>query len=135
MEKQGGKCALCQETLRDGEDQAHHTAPLVDSCRGQAQTLRLLCGVCHAHITDGGARRGDILQSFFNPWTHSFVTSPRPVPATFTANAGDGRRAPFILADIRRCRRNIAYEGPAGGWPAGRPGHRAASGRRHALLS
>ena len=33
-------------------------------------------------------------------------------------NQGDVRRAPFILADIRRCRRNITYEGPERGWPA-----------------
>ena len=45
------------------------------------------------------------------------MTSPRPVPATFTANKIDERRVPFILADLRRCRRNIAYEGPSQGWP------------------
>ena len=104
-------------TLRDQEDEADHLNPLVDAVKGQAQTLRLLCGVCHTQITDSGHRRGDALLSHFNFLTHFFVTSPRPVPATFTANKIDERRVPFILADLRRCRRNIAYEGPSNGWP------------------
>ena len=94
---QDGKCKLCFEELQDGQDECDHVVPLVTSCKGQAVQLRLLCGVCHASVTDSGQRRTDPLASTFNLHTWQFVTSARPVPATFTANVADTRRAPFVL--------------------------------------
>ena len=114
---QDGKCQLCGEQLQDGQDECDHIVPVVESCRGQQVQLRLLCGVCHASVTDAGQRRSDPLASTFNLHTWSFVTGARPVPATFTANMADARRAPYVLCDLARCRRNIAYQGCSTGWP------------------
>jgi hypothetical protein len=75
LKKQGGKCAVCREVLKEPE--FDHEAPL-KQLQGQGQTFRALCCDCHAEATahEGGGRA---LESRFSrsAW-EDFVMSPRP---------------------------------------------------------
>ena len=72
---------------------------------------RCLCKACHALLTDREASRKNPLLSAFNTHTYQFVDSPKPVPATFKANAIDSR-VPLMCLDVKRCRASILRYSP-----------------------
>ena len=109
--RQDGKCEHCSGELSIENEEFDHVLPCRDAVAGREVVWRCLCKACHALLTDREASRKNPLLSAFNTYTYHFVDSPKPVPATFKANAIDSR-VPLMCLDIKRCRASILRYSP-----------------------
>ena len=112
-ERQGGKCAVCDEAFAVTDMEADHITPL---CEGGTNEFpgqwQFLCRNDHQRKTESEAFRhsANPLESRFDRTVYdSYVRSPKTLPLVLEAHPPPPARE-LMIADCRRCRFNALFE-------------------------